>query len=85
MQALVQSATQSTRHGHAGPKGEGGLDDATGAGGAGGAGYKQTAKIDLVSSWRMPQAQICSIRMLPPLLHGCRARSGEATRVMHLA
>eukprot|EP00205_Picochlorum_sp_RCC944_P006659 CAMPEP_0182618552 /NCGR_PEP_ID=MMETSP1330-20130603/45654_1 /TAXON_ID=464278 /ORGANISM="Picochlorum sp., Strain RCC944" /LENGTH=199 /DNA_ID=CAMNT_0024838775 /DNA_START=160 /DNA_END=762 /DNA_ORIENTATION=+ len=27
-----------------GPKGEGGLDDATGAGGAGGAGYQQTSK-----------------------------------------
>lgn len=30
---------------HGGPKGEGGLDDATGAGGAGGAGYKQTSDI----------------------------------------
>lgn len=29
----------------AGPKGEGGLEDATGAGGAGGAGYQQTSKV----------------------------------------
>eukprot|EP00877_Chromochloris_zofingiensis_P012634 jgi/Chrzof1/7624/Cz02g30190.t1 len=30
---------------HGGPKGEGGLDDATGAGGAGGAGMKQTSTV----------------------------------------
>ncbi len=33
---------------YTGPKGEGGLDDATGAGGRGGAGYTQTSKaVDL--------------------------------------
>ena len=44
------SACRSDSYGtcHAGPKGEGGLDDATGAGGAGGASMKQSSNtVDL--------------------------------------
>ena len=37
---------------HAGPKGEGGLDDATGAGGSGGASHKQTSAVVDLGMWQ---------------------------------
>lgn len=45
----------------AGPKGEGGLDDATGASGAaGGAGYKQTSRLTQLSKYSIEVAGLGS-------------------------
>ena len=50
-----------------GPKGEGGLDDATGAGGAGGASMKQSSGVvDLGNHWSAPHSGI--VQLTPMLL-----------------
>lgn len=43
-----------------GPKGEGGLDDATGAGGAGGAGYQQVRVVEFVSDVTLVGAHVAA-------------------------
>ena len=56
-----------------GPKGEGGLDDATGAGGAGGAGYQQVRFANLVSDSIVIVFHVA--RMITWCLHAATAHS----------
>jgi hypothetical protein len=56
-----------------GPKGEGGLDDATGAGGAGGAGYQQVRFANLVSDSIVIVFHVA--RMITWWLHAATAHS----------
>ena len=52
--SLGGDARQQHAHG-VGPKGEGGLDDATGAGGAGGASMKQSSGVVDLGKHKLPQ------------------------------